>query len=944
MDGESDASAVLEFGRFKVVRRRRELFVDGQLIELGGRAFDTLLALVDAGGSVIGKDELMRRIWPDRIVEENNLQAQISALRKVFGADRHLIRTVAGRGYQFTGEIRAAAGPPSSLPASNLPESVSDLIGRDASLREVVDLVTTHRLVTLTGAGGIGKTRLGLEAGRQLLPRFDGVGLAELGPLADPQLVPITVATALGLTPATGTVSAEGVAAALGGRRALLVLDNCEHLIEAAARMAEAVLRASPVACVIATSREPLRAAGEYVYRVPSLDVPAEDNVDPDDVMRHGAVKLFAARAQAAEPRYVPDRRLASTTAAICRRLDGIPLAIELAAARIAAFGVDGVAARLDDRFRLLTGGSRTALPRHQTLRATLDWSHDLLSAPERVVLRRLSVLSGGFTLDAAAAIAASPEMPAANVVECVANLVAKSLVSADVSGAVVSYRLLETTRAYAREKLVESGELELFARRHAEYHRDLFERAQAEWETRPTADWLAVYGRHVDNLRAALDWAFAPSGDTAIGVALTTTAVPLWFRLSLLDECHARVERALSTLASGSDRDARREMQLQAALGWSLMYTTGPARETGAAWAAALELAERLDDTDYRLRALWGLWAGRINNGEFREALALAERFVALAPKARDPADPLIGDRMLGAALHFLGDQTRARGHIERMLGRYVAPLNRSDVVRFQFDQRVTARITLSRVLWLQGLADQAMRTVDSAIDDALAIQHTLSLCNALAQAACPVALYAGDLAAAGRFTAMLIDHTARHGADVWQAYGRCFKGMLLIEREGLDVGLPLLRAAVDELRDARFVQYYTAFLAALAEGFAGAGQVAPGLAVIDEALARCEKSEERWIIADLLRIKGELILLQDAPNAAVAAQDHFQKSLEWARRQGALSWELRGATSLARLWHRQRKTSQARKLLASVYRRFTEGAETADLVAAKTLLASLR
>jgi predicted ATPase len=290
-----------------------------------------------------------------------------------------------------------------------------------------------------------------------------------------------------------------------------VVLDNCEHLIDAAARMAEALLRASPVVCAVATSREPLRAAAEYVYRVPPLDVPAEDNLDADDVLRHGAVKLFVARAHAAEPRYVPDRRLASVKAAICRRLDGIPLAIELAAARIAAFGVEGVGARLDDRFRLLTGGSRTALPRHQTLRATLDWSHDLLSESERVVLRRLSVFAGTFTLDAAAAIAASPEIAAADVVECVANLVAKSLVSADVGGAAPSYRLLETTRVYARERLVESGEVDRFERRHAEYHRDLFERAQAEWEIQPTAEWLAIYGRQLDNLRAALDWAFAP-------------------------------------------------------------------------------------------------------------------------------------------------------------------------------------------------------------------------------------------------------------------------------------------------------------------------------------------------------------------------------------------------------------------------------------------------
>jgi predicted ATPase/DNA-binding winged helix-turn-helix (wHTH) protein len=945
MDGGPDPFAILEFGRFKVVPHRRELVVDGKPVTLGGRAFDTLLVLIHAGGSVIDKDALMRQVWPDRTVEENNLQAQISALRKAFGDDRGLIRTVAGRGYQFTGEIRPSAAPSSSPPRSNLPEPVSELIGRDASVRAVVELATTHRLVTLTGAGGIGKTRLGLEVARQLSPRFaDGVGLAELGPLTDPQLIPITVGTALGLPPVSGTFSVESVAAALSSRHVLVLLDNCEHLIDAAARMADALLRASHDVCVLATSREPLRAAAEYVYRVPPLDVPGEDNVDADDVLRYGAVRLFVARAQAAEPRYAPGHRLASTTAAICRRLDGMPLAIELAAARIAAFGVEGVAARLDDRFRLLTGGSRTALPRQQTLRATLDWSHELLSEPERVVLRRLSVFTGSFTLDAAAVIAASPEIAGADVVECVANLVAKSLVSTDLGGTATSYRLLETTRAYARDKLRESGELERFGRRHAEYERDLFERAQAEWETQPTAQWLAAYGRELDNLRTALDWAFAPDGDTTIGVALTMAAVPLWFQLSLLDECRTRVERALSTLAAEPDRDARRELQLQAALGWSLMYTTGPARETGAAWATALRLAEQLQETDYQLRALWGLWASHINNGEFRQALQLAQRFGGVATKARDPADPLIGDRMTGAALHFLGEQTQARGYIERMLERYVSPPNRSDIVRFQFDQRVTARITLSRVLWLQGFADQAMRTVQSAIDDALAIQHTLSLCNALGQAACPIAIATGDLAAAERYAAMLAQHTARHGADVWQTYGRCFKGMLLIKRDGLDAGLPLLGAAVDELRQARFVQYYTAFLAALAEGLAAAGQGARGLGVVDNALAQSEKSEERWILPELLRVKGELVLRHSAATAATVAEDLFQRSLEWARRQGALTWELRSTTSLARLWRRQGKTTQARRQLATTYRRFTEGFDTADLVTAKALLESLR
>ena len=611
--------------------------------------------------------------------------------------------------------------------------------------------------------------------------------------------------------------------------------------------------------------------------------------------------------------------------------------------ARHEVFGVEGVAARLDDRFRLLTGGNRTALPRHQTLRATLDWSHELLSEPDRVVLRRLAIFAGAFTLEAASAVAASVDIPAPEVLECVANLVGKSLVSADLAGAIAHYRLLETTRAYAREKLSESGELEPFARRHAEYHRDLFERAEAEWKTRPTAEWLAAYGHQIDNLRAALDWAFSPGGDAAVGVALTTAAVPLWFAMSLLDECRARVERALSGLGPDSRRDARREMQLHAALGWSLMYASGPARETGAAWTTALELAESLDDTDYRLRALWGLWDGRINNAEFGEALALAQRFCTAANNA-DPADRLVGDRILGASLHFLGDQTGARRHIERMLSRYVTPVNRSDVVRFQFDQRVTARITLARVLWLQGFADEAMRTVESIIDDALSIKHTLSLCNALAQAACPVALLAGDLPAAERFIVMLVDHTARHALDVWHAYGRCFKGMLLVRRGDVDNGLRLLGGAVDELREARFVQYQTAFLRGLAEGFAAAGQRTHGLAAIDEALGRCEVTEERWAMAELLRIRGELLLLHDAPSVAAAAEEHFLHALDWARRQGALSWELRSATSLARLHHRQGRTTQARKLLAPVYRRFTEGFATADLASAKALLDALR
>src|SRR3984893_7419577 len=306
--------AAIEFGRFQVRPHRREVLAEGRPVELGGRVFDVLMVLIEASGAVVSKDTLMKRVWPNRIVEEKSLQAQIAALRRALAADRDLIRTIAGRGYQLTAEIRTASAlpnapapagmpqptPPSSHPPTNLPESVSELIGRDAELDETLDLSTSHRLVTLTGAGGIGKTRLGFEAARRLLPRFaDGVWVIELAPLSDPELVPVTVATAVGLELTSGTASPLSVANALRSKQLMLVFDNCEHVVDAAARMAEAVLRANPAARVLAPSREPLRLEGEWVYPVPPLAVPTEGSPDSGDPLGYGAVWLFVERARA---------------------------------------------------------------------------------------------------------------------------------------------------------------------------------------------------------------------------------------------------------------------------------------------------------------------------------------------------------------------------------------------------------------------------------------------------------------------------------------------------------------------------------------------------------------------------------------------------------------------------------------------------------------------
>jgi predicted ATPase len=533
----------------------------------------------------------------------------------------------------------------------------------------------------------------------------------------------------------------------------------------------------------------------------------------------------------------------------------------------------------------------------------------------------------------------ANPELPQSEVVEGLANLATKSLVAAEVDGRVARYRLLDTTRAYAIEKLGGSGEGERLARRHAGYYRDVFERAEAEWETRPTAEWSADYGPHIDDVRAALDWAFSPGGDASIGVELTAAAVPLWIHLSLLDECRGRAEQALTSLAAGMNRDARREMKLHTALGASVAYNRGTtAPETGAAWTKALELAESLDDAEYQMRSLWGLCVFHTVSGQYRVGLALAQRLHALAVSRSDPRDRLVGERMMGAQQHYLGDQLEARRHLERVLADHAAVDHRSSIIRFPIDLRVAARTVLARVLWLQGFPDQAMRAAESSIEDARAADHAVSFCYALARSACPIALAVGDMAMAEHYVAMLLDHSTRHALPRWCAVGACFEGALAIKRGEVITGSRLLRAGFAELEDSRPGLRFTALM--ITEALGRAGQVSEVLAELNEVIEQSEQDEECWLIADLLRLKGERLLMQDTQDAAMEAEGHFRQALDWARRQGALSLELRAATSFARLLHDQGRPTDAIALLGPVYGRFTEGFDTIDLQAAKALI----
>ena len=953
---EQDRHLVYESGGWALDLARRELRTRGVPVPLGNRALQIFVVLVQSAGKLVTKDELMARVWPGAIIEENKLQVHISAIRKALGTDRGTVKTSFGRGYRLVGEwtIRKESSPadpvaldPRRLPVrpflTNVPAAGSDLIGRSVAVQQVQDLLSAYRAVTLTGPGGIGKTTLALEVTRSMALAFHGDRwLVDLVSLSDPALVPSMVAGVLGLSLGGDEISPGSVARLIGGKKLLLVLDNCEHVIDAVARLAETVVRLCPATSIVATSREVLRIEGEHVYRVPPLDVPSEHQEESEVVLGHSAVQLFIARATALSPEFSSDGENLRTIAAICRRLDGIPLAIEFAAARAAMLGPELVLSRLDERFGLLIGGRRTALPRHQTLRATLDWSYELLPEPERCLLRRLAVFAAGFTFEAANAVMSGNGHGASALLDQIANLVAKSLVSVDGSAPTRRWWLLETIRAYALEKLAESGETEQAARRCAEYFRDLVRPAMHGSRVQPTADDMARYEREIGNVRASLDWCFSAVGDTAIGVVLTAAYAPVWLGLSFVVECRERLKHALDCL-SNSRVDAALTVQLHVALALTLLYTMGSVEQLKQGLAKALSAAERQGDTDAVLEILFSLCTVYHHSGDCREAQSTAERFERLALRTGEPALTPIAYRLIGNCLHYGGKQREAQQYFERMLDAYVAPAYQRHTIWSRYDLRLFGQAALARVLWLRGLVDQGFIQAQASLEEAQATDHKPTLCWVLHYGAYPFALMTGDLVAAGRAVAMLMDLATSLSAPFWKILAQCLEGKLHIRRGEFGSGAVLLRTALDTCERSGWTICYPEFLGALAEGLAGLGRFTEALGTIDRALATVERGGERWFVAELLRNKGELLLNGAGDQSISAAERCFSEALEVAREQGALSWELRVALSFARLRVIQDRPHHARQLLAPVYERFTEGFETPDLRSASAMLQSL-
>ncbi|MBN3729031.1 ATP-binding protein, partial [Burkholderia sp. Ac-20379] len=724
-------------------------------------------------------------------------------------------------------------------------------VGRAQAAAAVRAALERGRVLTLTGAGGIGKTTLSVAVAHQIETETPGsVRLIELASMQSAEEIDQALAGALG---------------ADAGTPDLLLLDNAEHLVIEVARAVDKLLAAMPPLRILVTSREPLRIGAEAVLPVEPLDVPGPDAGEAD-ILAQSAVQLFMTRVQALRGSpCAPDELRA--IGEICRRLDGIPLAIELAAARVVTFGVDGVLARLSDRLALLSSGFRTALPRHQTLRAAFDWSFALLDDESRMLFRRLAPFGGAFSLEAMCAVACDAALTVRAVIDGIGELAAKSLVSVEFDGPVARYRLSESTRAYAREQLDAGGEAQDVATRHARY---VASRLRGDGDGPDGEAELA-------DARGAADWAFSPDGDALIGVELSATLVKTLLESGQIEEGGRRADQALTALAAlppgaASAGDA---VRLKLALAAALPNLTGPIPRAEALWFEVLAHAERTGDDDLLARAFWGLWNVMLSAGKVHEALHYSKRFERFGLETNCGWRHALATLLTGVAEHCRGDHTPARDKLEQGLRHLEShPDDALAIRRFAVDPRAIAYSGLARIHWLQGQTDEAASLASQALNLVPAETMEPWFTHVLGVVAVPLALISGDWARARHYLSIMQSQTTLHRLTIWQEFGDCLACILAIRDGRLGEALPALERALDSLTVRGFRRLTTPLIVECALALVAAGRVDDAFARLIDAQQSCEKNGALYFMPELLRALGVVAQVQAAAQPAAGEE----------------------------------------------------------------------
>lgn len=908
---------------------------DGMPVAIGSRALDLLIALIERPGEIVDKRELMSTVWPDITVDEGSVRWHLSALRKALGDGRNGARYIAnqfGRGYSFVAAVRreqinaGTIGPP--VPAGAAPHALphvpSELIGREDDLRSLCRLLMRSRFTTILGSAGIGKTSLAVAAAHQMADEFNGKALfIDLTAITDSLLVPTAVASALNLSVPTHDPTPL-VLARLAKERLLLVLDNCEHVIEGASRLAEQLHWDASDVHLLATSREALNVEGEHIHRLDGLHYPeSPDDETAQSLLRFSAVQLFVKRLAAHDNGHASTDADLRIIAEMCRKLDGSALAIELAAGRVPAYGLHQTARLLGERFSLFWPGRRTARPRQQTMQATLDWSFALLSPREQTALRWLSIFVGPFSLGAAIVLLSGVHQSREDIHASLEGLAAKSLLSLEDAEGGPEYRLLEITRAYALVSLRESGDFHRCAARHAAYVLDKIRGRNAHREP----DEPVHIEHQISNVRAALEWSLGPQGDSGVGVALAAASSSFLLEQSLLVECRQWCERGIAALNDTAPL-LDMETELQTCLGLSTMFTHGNTQEARNALNRALHLAGILNSCRDQLRVIGMLQIFHERIGECHESLLWAQRALTVAAETGEDEALGIAFSLLGISYHLLGDQHRASTYFQDSL-RLCPPSTTIWTTFWGFDHRNRSGVGLARTFWLMGQPDRALAVAEATIHEALGLSHPVTYCIALIWAV-SVHSWRGEFTQAGRRIEVFRELAEIHGLGPYRALANGLQGELMTRGEDVEGGLALLRDALARLRMVRYELLTSTFTITIVAGLLRVGRYGEASDLIDAAIAHSREGGDTFALPELLRLKGTILRQRLDPAAAELV---LMDAIALSQKQGALGWELRCARDLADLWDDLGRSSEALALLAAVRARFAEGFGTLDL-----------
>jgi len=935
---------IISFGPFRLIASERLLTKDGAPVELGARSLDALVALVSRPNEIVSKRDLLAQVWPDSVVDESSLRFHIASLRNTLGDGREgarYITTVAGRGYCFVASVSRVRGPetaPAEIPTSDphitLPSRLSRMVGRADDSRQIADRLIASRFVTITGAGGVGKTTVAVAVAHDLIESFSGaVTFIDLSSLTDPALVATTVASMLGLSTDD---AAPSLIAYLRDKRMLLVLDTCEHLIDAVAALTSRIFVAGLQAHLLVTSRESLRVEGEHVYRLdPLACAPEGPALTAAVTQTFPATQLFLERAAASGSRLLFNDAEATLVASICRKLDGVPLAIELAAGRVETYGLQRTAALLDERLTLLWPGRRTAPPRQKSLQATLDWSFELLSELERAVLRRLAVFTGQFTLESALAIVTGPDIPKELVFGAIDSLVAKCIVAVRPVGAMMRYRLLDATRAYLLEIPAEAAELASLAVRHASYFQRWLDQTAAEWPALSSAAERALRVADLADVRAALEWCFGPEGNTKVGIGLAASATRVYWAMSIYGECQRWAERAVAALDEAT-RGTVEEMHIQAAAGMSSMFESN-SQAVLAALNRSLAIAKTLGDVQQQRHLLVPLHLVHTRSREFNTALDCAANGVQIAESLGDSTDIALARTLKGISLHFTGKLGDARAELEAAL-QHDPGAQWANPIFLASGHHIWAGIALARTLWLQGHSAQAVNNVLQTIEEATTLDTSLSVALHWGTS---VFLWAGDLERTRHHVDWFISRTETSTLGPSLTIGQGMRAALAIQRGDAKEGVESLQRCLEKLHPGTY-ELHTELNMALIRGLAAIGRYGEAIRLADESIGRTEANGDFCFMPELLRLKGKA-LLSASRSGVTDAETYFRRSLDLSHSQGALGWQLRAAIDLAALQADEGRPEDARRLLRPVLDQFEQGDDSADLKSGKQLLETL-